>query len=78
QSGQGADALFAGYQWYPKVAGTDDAFAAYRSAFFDRDQEEYLATAGEGFRVEDGARRIVSDHFPSPGAADSVAKPHRQ
>ncbi|MGA4817198.1 asparagine synthase-related protein [Pseudomonas aeruginosa] len=30
--------------------GADDAFAAYRAAFFDRDHEEYLATVGERFR----------------------------
>ncbi|HEJ2574548.1 TPA: N-acetylglutaminylglutamine amidotransferase [Pseudomonas aeruginosa] len=74
QSGQGADELFAGYHWYPKVDGADDAFAAYRAAFFDRDHEEYLATVGERFRVEDVAGRFVRDHFASPGAEAAVDK----
>src|SRR3990167_3571052 len=43
QSGQGADELFAGYHWYPQVDAAEDAFGAYRAAFFDRDYDEYAA-----------------------------------
>ena len=42
QSGQGADEVFAGYHWYPPMsepsaASLDGSVAAYRAAFFDRD-----------------------------------------
>lgn len=39
QSGQGADEVFAGYHWYPPLAGVDrdSAAATYAAAFFDRD-----------------------------------------
>ncbi|ABK42743.1 asparagine synthase (glutamine-hydrolyzing) [Magnetococcus marinus MC-1] len=40
QSGQGADEVFAGYHWYPKVDAGQDAFQDYRKAFFDRSHEE--------------------------------------
>src|SRR5205085_2069757 len=37
QSGQGADEVFAGYHWYPPMAGANDPVATYAKAFFDRD-----------------------------------------
>jgi len=74
QSGQGADELFAGYHWYPKVAGTKDPLQAYRAAFFDRTHGEYLDTVREAMRVEDVASEFVRDHFAQPGADDPVDK----
>lgn len=72
QSGQGADELFAGYHWYPKVAGAKDPLQAYRAAFFDRSHGEYLATVREAMRVEDVASEFVREHFAQPGAQDPV------
>src|SRR5687767_6750258 len=45
QSGQGADEVFAGYHWYPPLAGLDRdaAVATYAQRFFDRD---HAAMAG--------------------------------
>lgn len=74
QSGQGADELFAGYHWYPKVAGAKDPLQAYRAAFFDRSHGEYLATVREAMRVEDVASEFVREHFAQPGAQDPVDK----
>ncbi|MBG6289768.1 N-acetylglutaminylglutamine amidotransferase [Pseudomonas nitroreducens] len=74
QSGQGADELFAGYHWYPKVAGARDPLQAYRAAFFDRSHGEYLDTVREAMRVEDVASEFVRDHFAQPGAEDPVDK----
>lgn len=74
QSGQGADELFAGYHWYPKVAGAKDPLQAYRAAFFDRSYGEYLDTVREAMRVEDVASEFVRDHFAQPGATDPVDK----
>src|SRR5580698_1486473 len=41
QSGQGADEIFAGYDWYPPLARVprDGALAAYADVFFDRSHE---------------------------------------
>ena len=41
QSGQGADEIFAGYSWYPPLAGVprDQAVDAYAREFFDRPHE---------------------------------------
>lgn len=74
QSGQGADELFAGYHWYPKVAGAKDPLQAYRAAFFDRTHGEYLDTVREALRVEDVASEFVREHFAQPGAEDPVDK----
>lgn len=74
QSGQGADELFAGYHWYPKVAGAKDPLQAYRAAFFDRSHGEYLDTVREALRVEDVASEFVREHFAQPGADDPVDK----
>ncbi|MCP1622781.1 asparagine synthase (glutamine-hydrolyzing) [Pseudomonas nitroreducens] len=74
QSGQGADELFAGYHWYPKVAGAKDPLQAYRAAFFDRTHGEYLDTVREALRVEDVASEFVREHFAQPGADDPVDK----
>ncbi|MDU4250548.1 N-acetylglutaminylglutamine amidotransferase [Pseudomonas sp.] len=74
QSGQGADELFAGYHWYPKVAGAKDPLQAYRAAFFDRSHGEYLDTVREAMRVEDVASEFVREHFAQPGAEDPVDK----
>jgi asparagine synthase (glutamine-hydrolysing) len=71
QSGQGADEVFAGYDWYPPLADVPrkDAVAAYARAFFDRPHSvlrEILQP--EHFASEDVSRRFVTEHFAAPGA----------
>ncbi|MBL7590259.1 N-acetylglutaminylglutamine amidotransferase, partial [Escherichia coli] len=34
QSGQGADEVFGGYHWYPKLMGSTDPVADYAKAYF--------------------------------------------
>jgi asparagine synthase (glutamine-hydrolysing) len=75
QSGQGADEVFAGYDWYPPLAGVprQDAVSAYARAFFDRPREvleeivapEYLAPT-------DVSRQFVAEHFGAPGAETTL------
>jgi len=72
QSGQGADELFAGYHWYPRVDGVSDPYGAYRAAFFDREHAEYLATVQPQWEGEDFAGEFVREHFAMPGAAAPV------
>ncbi len=74
QSGQGADELFAGYHWYPLVDGAEDAFAAYRQAFFDRDHDEYAACVQPAWLTGDMAGDFVRQHFAQPGADAAVDK----
>ena len=75
QSGQGADELFAGYHWYPKVDGAADAYAAYREAFFDRSYEDYADTVQPRWRLDqDAAGDFVRQHFAMPGAQAAVDK----
>ncbi|SDI50935.1 asparagine synthase (glutamine-hydrolysing) [Pseudomonas flavescens] len=74
QSGQGADELFAGYHWYPLVDGAEDAFSAYRKAFFDREHDEYAACVQPAWLTDDVAGEFVRQHFAQPGADAAVDK----
>ena len=74
QSGQGADELFAGYHWYPLVDGAEDAFSAYRQAFFDRGYEEYAECVQPAWLTGDVAGDFVREHFAQPGATAAVDK----
>ncbi|HZX16994.1 MAG TPA: N-acetylglutaminylglutamine amidotransferase [Pseudomonas sp.] len=74
QSGQGADELFAGYHWYPQVDAAEDAFGAYRAAFFDRDYDEYAACVQPAWLTGDMAGEFVREHFAQPGAVAAVDK----
>ena len=75
QSGQGADEVFAGYDWYPPLAGVprDRAAAAYAEVFVDRPHAELADLlepewlAGCDFD-SDHSRAFVDTHFGAPGA----------
>jgi asparagine synthase (glutamine-hydrolysing) len=74
QSGQGADEVFAGYSWYPPLFRAEGTGAdAYRSAFFDRANEEMAeALADTHLLQEDPSRAFLEEHFRAPGAEDPV------
>ncbi len=69
QSGQGADEIFAGYDWYPPlrgVAGT--GFAEYSARFFDRNHAEIADAVEPDFLADhDPSREFVLDYFNRPG-----------
>ncbi|MFG1700642.1 N-acetylglutaminylglutamine amidotransferase [Nonomuraea sp. NPDC049309] len=71
QSGQGADEVFAGYRWFPPLAGVPraEAAAVYERAFFDRPHEG-LAALLEPDRLldHDASGAFVRDHLARPGA----------
>jgi asparagine synthase (glutamine-hydrolysing) len=75
QSGQGADEVFAGYHWYPPMAGAPDPVATYAGAFFDRNSATLRRQLGGDWRAPgDLPMEFVRDHFARAGAADPVAK----
>ena len=74
QSGQGADEVFGGYHWYPKLEGSTAAVADYLAAFRDRDHADYRALVQPPYHAEDFSGRFVAEHFARPGAEDPVDK----
>ena len=74
QSGQGADEVFGGYHWYPKLAGSADPVADYLAAFRDRDYEEYRRVVNAPWQGVDCSGAYVAAHFNAPGADDPVDK----
>jgi asparagine synthase (glutamine-hydrolysing) len=75
QSGQGADEVLGGYDWYPPLAGVarEDAVEAYSRVFFDR---RWPAMADvlepEWLLGEDAPTTFVREHFAAPGAETAV------
>ena len=71
QSGQGADEVFAGYDWYPPLAEVprDRALDAYSSVFFDRPDPELRKMVEPAWLLsDDPSSAFVADHFAMPGA----------
>lgn len=70
QSGQGADEVFAGYFWFPRIQQDDlsqgvERFAKY---YFDRDHAEFLETVSDDYRGEDYTSKIIQDLLARPQA----------
>ncbi|MEQ9121136.1 MAG: asparagine synthase-related protein, partial [Alphaproteobacteria bacterium] len=75
QSGQGADEVFAGYHWYPKMANATDPVAAYADAFFDRDHATLATQIAPDYMADaDASLALVAEHFQQAGAAHPVDK----
>jgi asparagine synthase (glutamine-hydrolysing) len=75
QSGQGADEVFGGYHWYPKLAHSNDPVVDYAAAFFDRSHArlaEHLSP--EHMADRDESLAFVREHFAQGGADDPVDK----
>jgi asparagine synthase (glutamine-hydrolysing) len=75
QSGQGADEVFAGYSWYPPLAGIrrDEALAAYRREFFDRPHEDLVSQLAPAWLPDhDASREFVRAHFAAEGAEEAL------
>ncbi|KUH99106.1 N-acetylglutaminylglutamine amidotransferase [Mycobacterium sp. IS-3022] len=76
QSGQGADEVFAGYHWYPPMAGAgslDESVGIYRDAFFDRDRSGYEALISPTFTTsDDPSLRFVTENFARAGAETGI------
>jgi len=72
QSGQGADEVFGGYHWYPKLVGSGDPAGDYARAFMDRDHARYRQHVGAQYVGDDHARALVEAHMAGDGGIDPV------
>jgi asparagine synthase (glutamine-hydrolysing) len=75
QSGQGADEILAGYDWYPPLANIarDQVTDAYAKVFFDRDHADVNAIFAPEYCLDtDVSREFVATHQAAPGADTAV------
>lgn len=70
QSGQGADEVFAGYFWYPKMVADEslDPLERFSKHYFDRPHEEWLQAFQSKYHTHDVAGDYIRDHLTKPGA----------
>jgi len=77
QSGQGADEVLAGYDWYPPLVDVapEEAAAAYARVFTDRPHDVLSELLSPAWVLDaDVSRAFVDDHFSAPGATTAVDK----
>jgi asparagine synthase (glutamine-hydrolysing) len=75
QSGQGADEVLAGYDWYPPLAGVarERGVEAYAAGFTDRPHAELAGILEPEWLLEhDPSRAFVAEHFARPGAEQTL------
>jgi asparagine synthase (glutamine-hydrolysing) len=75
QSGQGADEVLGGYDWYPPLAGVprDDAVEAYARVFFDRRWPALRELLEPDWLIDDDApTQFIAEQFGRPGAQTAV------
>lgn len=63
QSGQGADEIFGGYHWYPKLMHSNDVTEDYASVYFDRDHAEMAEVLSPELMNGDYSREFVDEFF---------------
>jgi asparagine synthase (glutamine-hydrolysing) len=63
QSGQGADEVFGGYHWYPKLRHSNDLAGDYAKLYFDRDHEEMAEVLHPSRMVNGDYSREFVDAF---------------
>ncbi len=78
-SGQGADEVFGGYDWYSKMhqagqgidlSNPDEAVAAFAPYYFDRSHQEWLEVINPKYHIEDVTSKLVGDRL-TEGGGDS-------
>ena len=74
QSGQGADEVFGGYHWYPRLTHANDAVAEYARVYFDRGHDEMSEAIMPRFMNGDYSRDFVEKFFADLGEASPVDK----
>jgi asparagine synthase (glutamine-hydrolysing) len=68
QSGQGADEVFGGYFWYPRMAAETrgTAIHRFRKHYFDRSQAEFAETVHSKYVNGDPTSRLMSRALAEP------------
>ncbi|MEE2035271.1 N-acetylglutaminylglutamine amidotransferase, partial [Rhodococcus chondri] len=75
QTGQGADEILAGYDWYPPLRHVprEDAADAYARVFVDRSHADVDALLRPEYRVgRDVSHEFLAAHHGAPGASSAV------
>jgi len=74
QSGQGADEVFGGYFWYPRMAAetSGSALDRFRKHYFDRDHDEFLEMAMPAYHGPDYTSETIAAHLAAPFADDFI------
>ncbi|MFJ5997736.1 N-acetylglutaminylglutamine amidotransferase [Streptomyces sp. NPDC092370] len=75
QSGQGADEVFAGYHWYPELAGVprEDEPERYAATYFDRPHADLAGMLRPDLLTRDDVSgRFVREHMAVPGAETAL------
>ena len=75
QSGQGADEILGGYDWYPPMAGVDRGAAvdAYAKVFFDRPFGDLPALLNPQWLLDhDAPREFITGEFGRAGADSAL------
>jgi asparagine synthase (glutamine-hydrolysing) len=68
-AGQGADEVFGGYFWYPRMdAANGSPLARFSQHYFDRDHGEYLAMMTDAYAVPDVTSEWVDRELSLPQA----------
>jgi asparagine synthase (glutamine-hydrolysing) len=72
QSGQGADEVFGGYFWYPRMLAetTGSRLDRFRKHYFDRDHDEFLHLATEPYQQRDYTGEYIAEQLNATGADD--------
>ncbi|OOZ40054.1 asparagine synthase (glutamine-hydrolyzing) [Solemya pervernicosa gill symbiont] len=70
QSGQGADEVFGGYFWYPRMRDeiVGEPVDRFRRHYFDRDHDEFLESVTAAYRGEDYTAERVAGLLSRPMA----------
>ena len=62
QSGQGADEVFGGYFWYPRMHHSiKTGINRFSDEYFDRTHEEYLEMMSKKYHVEDYTSALIEE-----------------
>ncbi|BCO33168.1 asparagine synthetase B [Thiohalobacter sp. COW1] len=73
QSGQGADEVFAGYFWYPRMLEeTGEPLERFRAHYFDRDHDEYLEMVEPAYQGLDYTGAKIGRRLHQPGADEFI------
>ncbi|RNE92397.1 N-acetylglutaminylglutamine amidotransferase [Marichromatium sp. AB32] len=70
QSGQGADEVFGGYFWYPRMQaeGAGSRLERFAKHYFDRDHAEYLRLVAAAHGGADHTAELIGPALTAPGA----------